>query len=272
MRKGDALRRRADTAAELDKPRPGRARPRVWFFDLDDTLHNARLASYAGINEGMNGYIVEHLGLTPDEAAALRQRYWQRYGATLLGLVRHHGVPGHHFLEHAHRLPGLEQRVHGHAHDLHALRRLARRPGRRCILTNAPAAYTARVLGALGIAPLFDAVLSIEDMRMFGRWRPKPDARMLARMAVRMKAHPRHCVLVEDTLEHQKAARRIGMRTVWMQRWLRPPTGGPALGPPGAARRASASGAAPRPLKPARAGRPSYVDRRIRRLGQLLRG
>jgi putative hydrolase of the HAD superfamily len=28
-------------------------------------------------------------------------------------------------------------------------------------------------------------------------------------------------VLVEDTLQHQKAARQVGMATVWMQRWLR---------------------------------------------------
>ncbi|MBL8345846.1 MAG: HAD-IA family hydrolase [Rubrivivax sp.] len=249
-------------------------RARVWFFDLDNTLHDATHASYAGINEGMTSYIVEQLGVTSAEAGALRQRYWQRYGATLLGLIRHHGVQPGHFLHHAHRLPGLEERVYGHAHDLHVLRRLARLPGRRCILTNAPAAYTARVLGALGIAPLFHAVLSIEDMRMFGQWRPKPDARMLARMAVRLRANPRDCVLVEDTLEHQKAARGVGMRTVWMQRWLRPAASGPR--PPGMLG-ATANGASksPRvgaaPHKRPAAGRPAYVDRRIRRLGELLR-
>lgn len=259
--------------------RAGGARPRVWFFDLDNTLHDATFASYVGINEGMTSFIVENLGVTHEEAGALRQRYWLRYGATLLGLVRHHGVRPGHFLHHAHRLPGLEQRVYGHAHDLHALRRLVRQPGRRCILTNAPAAYTARVLEVLGIAPLFHAVLSIEDMRMFGHWRPKPDARMLARMAVRMRAHPRHCVLVENTLEHQKAARRVGMRTVWMQRWLRPPA--PGREPGGAARPAGhrqpaladqPRAPAARPPGPRTGGRPAYVDRRIRRLGQLLRG
>ncbi len=234
-------------------------RARVWFFDLDNTLHDSTFASYVGINEGMTSYIALRLGVTPAEAGALRQRYWQRYGATLLGLVRHHAVPPQDFLSHAHRLPGLEQRVYGHGHDLHALRRLARQPGRRCVLTNAPAEYTARVLGVLGIAPLFDAVLSIEDMRMFGRWRPKPDARMLASMAVRLGARPRDCVLVEDTLEHQKAARRIGMRTVWMQRWLHPR--GQGLRRPAAGSQAARPGA----------GRPAYVDRRIRRLGDLLR-
>jgi putative hydrolase of the HAD superfamily len=37
-------------------------------------------------------------------------------------------------------------------------------------------------------------------------------------------------VLVEDTLGHQKAARRVGMQTVWMQRWLRRNAHGPEVG------------------------------------------
>ena len=155
--------------------------------------------------------------LTQPESDALRRRYWLKYGATLLGLVRHHGVKPAHFLHHTHLLPGLEQRVRGHAADIAALKRLR---GRKFILTNAPAAYAQRVLGTLGIGHLFDGLLSIEDMHMFGELRPKPDARMLRRVAVQLGVKPWNCVLVEDTLVHQKAARRVGMGTVWMQRWL----------------------------------------------------
>jgi putative hydrolase of the HAD superfamily len=192
--------------------------PRVWLFDLDNTLHNASYATFGGIDESMSAYIVEELGVSPQEAHALRLTYLLRYGATLLGLVRHHGVKAEHFLHHTHLLPGLEGRVHGHPHDFDAIARL---PGRKFILTNAPKAYAERVLGALGIGMLFDGVLSIEDMVMFGHLRPKPDARMLKRVAVRLRVAPRRCVLVEDTLVHQKAARSIGMSTVWMQRWTR---------------------------------------------------
>ncbi|CAD5372550.1 Pyrimidine 5'-nucleotidase [Rubrivivax sp. A210] len=216
---------------------------RVWLFDLDDTLHDASTAAYAGINEGMNSFMQRELGLSRAEASALRAKYWQRYGATLLGLVRHHGVDAAHFLHHAHLLPGLEERVYGHRHDLAALAAL---PGRRVLLTNAPAAYTARVLGVLGIAHLFERILSIEDLRMFGHWRPKPDARMLRALAVGLGVAPSRCTLVEDTLVHQKAARSIGMQTVWMQRWLR------------------AGGRARRLAR-----RPAYVDQRITRLRQL---
>lgn len=188
---------------------------RVWLFDLDDTLHDASSASMPGLHISFGEYIQQHLRLTQDEADALRRRYWLRYGATLLGLVRHHGVNAAHFLHHTHLLPGLEGAVRGHAHDFAALKRLR---GRKYILTNAPRAYAERVLDALGIRGLFDGLISIEDMRMFGQLRPKPDARMLLAW---LRVPASRCVLVEDTLAHQKAARRVGMKTVWMQRWSR---------------------------------------------------
>jgi putative hydrolase of the HAD superfamily len=224
---------------------------RVWLFDLDDTLHDASTASMPQLHVSFGEYIQTHLGLSQEEADALRRRYWLRYGATLLGLVRHHGVRPAHFLHHTHLLPGLEARVRGHGADLAALARL---PGRKVILTNAPAAYAWRVLRALGIQRWFDGVLSIEDMRMFGTLRPKPDARMLRNVAARLGVPASCCVLVEDTLVHQKAARRVGMKTVWMQRW---------------SRAAHAERATGRVFKP---GRPAYVDRRVSRLRDLLRG
>ena len=223
---------------------------KIWLFDLDNTLHDASHAAFGPLNAEMTAYIVRELGKTEAEADALRRDYWRRYGATLLGLMRHHGVKAAHFLHHTHRLPGLEERLRGHAHDFSALRRLR---GRRVILTNAPAAYTARVLGTLGISHLFEEVIAVEGMRMFGQLRPKPDARMLRHVAARLRVHPARCTLVEDTLEHQKAARKVGMSTIWMQRWAR------------------AARAAGQPAPHWRAGRPVYVDRRVARLAQLLR-
>ena len=217
------------------------ARP-VWLFDLDDTLHDASSASMGELHVSMGRYIEDHLGLSKPESDALRRRYWLRYGATLLGLVKHHGVKPAHFLHHTHLLPGLEARVLGHGPDIAALQRLR---GRKFILTNAPRVYALRVLGVLGISHLFDGVLSIEDMHMFGDLRPKPDARMLRWVAARLHVHPSRCVLVEDTLVHQKAARRVGMGTVWMRRWL------PDL--------------RHRPQR-----RPVYVDRRVTRLADLI--
>lgn len=200
---------------------PGRsqvvAKATTWLFDLDNTLHDASHAAFGPTEAAMSAYIREHLGCSEEESVHLRRRYWLRYGATLLGLVRHDGVRAAHFLEETHRLPGLEERLRTSAHDRAALKRLA---GRKFVLTNAPRAYATRVLARLRLAGLFDGLIAIEDMTMFGDLRPKPDARMLRRVAARLGVAPSRCVLVEDTLAHQKAACRVGMRTVWMQRYL----------------------------------------------------
>jgi putative hydrolase of the HAD superfamily len=190
---------------------------RVWLFDLDNTLHDASHAAFGETNAAMNDYIIGHLGVDHAEAARLRLHYQHRYGATLLGLVRHHGVRASHFLEETHRHPGLEQRLRTSAHDRAAIKRLH---GAKFILTNAPRDYTLRVLNTLRLTPLFDGVISIEDMTMFGEFRPKPDARMFRRIAVRLKVRTTDCVLVEDVLANQRAARGIGMRTAWMRRYL----------------------------------------------------
>jgi len=223
---------------------PGRGKQRVWLFDLDDTLHDAGTASMPQLIEAMTAYVAEHAGVSSAEATSLRRSYWLKYGATLLGLVRHHGVKPAHFLHHTHVLPGLEARVRTDAADLRALARL---PGRKFILTNAPLGYAQRVLGVLGIEHLFDGLLSIEDMQMFGQLRPKPDKRMLRHVAARLKVAPSRCTLVEDTLVHQKAARCLGMQTVWMQRWL------------------------PDSMGRHRALKPAYVDRRVHTISALLK-
>jgi putative hydrolase of the HAD superfamily len=189
----------------------------VWLFDLDNTLHDASHAAFGEMHLAIGDYVAEHVGITGEEAQRLREKYWLRYGATLLGLVRHHDVRAAHFLAETHRMPGLEERLRTSAHDRAALARL---PGKKVILTNAPRAYAMRVLDTLGLTRFFAAVITIEDMTMFGSLRPKPDARMLRRVAARMKVAPGQCVLIEDTLVHLKAARSIGMRTIWMQRYL----------------------------------------------------
>ena len=216
----------------------------VWLFDLDNTLHDAGAQIFGEVNRTMSAYVQRELGVSAVEADRLRRHYFLRYGATLLGLVRHHGVNSAHFLHDTHRFPDLSQQVTGQRADFEVLRRL---PGRKYVLTNAPRDYALRVLRLLRIERHFDGVLSIEDMAMFGHLRPKPDARMFQRMAVRLRVHPQRCILVEDTLVHQKAARAVGMHTVWMQRYWR------------------RAGVAARP-----AMCPAYVDVKLRALRPLL--
>jgi putative hydrolase of the HAD superfamily len=190
----------------------------IWLFDLDNTLHDASRAVFKRLNGSMTDYIEQHLGLPRHEADQMRVHYWRRYGATLLGLEKHHGIRAAHFLAQTHTLPGLEGQLHMPPADRAALKAL---PGRKFLLTNAPADYAKRVLTALDLASVFEGVIAIEGMRVFGDLRPKPDTRMLRVVLARHKLPASRCVLIEDTLANLKSARRLGLRTVWMQHYLR---------------------------------------------------
>ncbi|MFZ9176356.1 MAG: haloacid dehalogenase, partial [Burkholderiaceae bacterium] len=84
------------------EPRAKDASSRLWLIDLDNTLHDASHRIMAEINQRMTHYVAEQLGVDLAAASAVREQYWRRYGATLLGLVRHHGVGPQDFLAKTH--------------------------------------------------------------------------------------------------------------------------------------------------------------------------
>ena len=186
-------------------------RERVWLLDLDNTLHDASPHVFPRINRAMTDYVARRLGLPEAQASELRVHYWRRYGATMLGLIRHHGVDAHDFLRETHPFPDLDEIV---ARD-HGLRDALRRlPGRKVVVTNAPADYARSVLRRLGIAPMLDGVIAIESMRFAGRFQPKPSRPMLRRIVARLRVDPARCILVEDSPQNLASARACGLRTV----------------------------------------------------------
>jgi putative hydrolase of the HAD superfamily len=216
---------------------------RVWFFDLDDTLHEASHAIFDAIDTRMTDFVQRHLRLERAQADRLRHDYWLRYGATMLGLVRHHGVDPHHFLRETHDFPvgELMRAERGLA------RVLARLPGRKVLVTNAPGAYAARVLRRLGLHRHIRVHYPIERLRLHGQFRPKPSGAMLrallAREGLAGRTNAGRAVLVDDSPANLKSARAAGFKTV-----LR-------IGP-----------AARQPLAGA-----AFVDARVRTVRQLAR-
>jgi putative hydrolase of the HAD superfamily len=182
---------------------------KTWLFDLDNTLHHATPHIFPHINRSMTAYIERHLGVAHREATRIRQDYWLRYGATLLGLVRHHGTDPDHFLQETHQFPDLARLVVFERPVIHALRRL---PGRKIIFSNAPRHYTEAILAITGLGRCFDAIYSVENVR----YQPKP---MLAGFRALLHAEeldPRRCIMVEDSLPNLVAAKKLGMKTVWV--------------------------------------------------------
>ena len=193
-----------------------RAARRTWLFDLDNTLHNASPHIFPHISRAMMVYMCEHLEIDEAEATRLRQNYWQRYGATLLGLMRHHGTDPVHFLHHTHQIPDLPKIVIAERSLKAMLRRL---PGRKIIFSNAPLKYAEAVLAITGIRRCFDAVYAVEQLR----FQPKPAIGGFLRLLRDERLDPRACIMVEDTLPNLKTAKRLGMKTVWVSTCTRQP-------------------------------------------------
>lgn len=231
--------------------RPPRSAPGpVWLFDLDNTLHRASHAIFPAINAAMTRYIIDTLGVGRAEADALRLGYVRRYGATLLGLARHHPIDPHDFLRVVHTMPDLPGMLRA---ERGLGRLIAALPGRKIVLTNAPEGYARAVLAELGIARHFERVIAVEHMRLRGQWHAKPDVGMLRRVLRDARVPLADAVLVEDTRGHLKRYRRLGIGTVWIVGHL--------------VTRAAGGGQARMPGS----GRPHYVDRRIRSLKSLRR-
>jgi putative hydrolase of the HAD superfamily len=225
----------------------------VWLFDLDNTLHDASHAIFPAISANMNTYIGRVLGdgTTPASQAAVdaaRLGYWKRYGATLLGMMRHHGVSAADFLHVTHDLGALDKLVRAEKGLGTLLRRL---PGRKILLTNAPTRYSTDVMRHLGLSRHFAHHIAIEHMHVHRQLRPKPSSLMLRRLLRKHGVAARRCILVEDTLANLKSASRLGLRTVWVTQYLRmsDPIGKAPL---------------PRTLK-----RPGYVDVKVKSVRQL---
>ena len=213
----------------------------VWLFDLDNTLHDASRSIFRLIDQRMSQAVATTLGVDRAQADALRRRYWTRYGATAIGMARHHGVDIHRFLALSHDFE-VAPLVHG---ETGLARRLRRLPGRKILLTNAPAHYARQVLSTLGILHEFDGLWGIEEMNLQGRHRPKPSRALMRQILARLRVPAHRVILVEDTLANLKSAHQAGMRTVYVYH-------------PGT------------PFSTQRRGRDLYVGRRVNALGPLL--
>lgn len=189
---------------------------KTWIFDLDDTLHNASAHIFPVMNQAMTQYIMDELNLEEQSAHQLRQHYWRIYGATLKGLMRHHGVNAYHFLNQTHALMDLPNMVIQVKRLRHTLQQLK---GRKCVFTNAPRAYAIRVLQLMGIDDCFEFVFSVESTKFHA----KPSVRGFQMLLNTLNVNASDCVMLEDNLPALMTAKRLGMQTIWVTRKLNKP-------------------------------------------------
>lgn len=229
----------------------------LWLIDLDNTLHNASHAIFPAITENMNVFLEKTLAASgapsdPETVNAVRTDYWKRYGATLLGMIRHHNVRADEFLRAAHQFDDLTSLIRAESGVQRFLRQL---PGRKILLTNAPRQYSHEVLRHLGLHRYFAQHIPIESMHVHGSLRPKPSRHLLRKLLAKERVKPQHCILIEDTLQTLKAAKSLGLKTVLVTQYLSAQTSHRKLLSPLS--------------RPKRRNRPPYVDVKVKSIRQL---
>lgn len=177
----------------------------TWIFDLDNTLYPPECEFMALIDERMTLFVMRETGLPHAEARMLQRRYLDEHGTTLAGLVAHHGIDPHVFLDEVHDV-SLDRLTP----DRSLKRALKRLPGRRLVFTNGSAAHAERVLEKLGVRPLFESVFHLEA----ADFTPKPRPAAYRALIEAHGVEPRCSAFFEDSERNLKPAADLGMTTI----------------------------------------------------------
>lgn len=176
-----------------------------WVFDLDNTLYPAESTLYDALGARMTAYIADLLGISADAAFTLQERYFHQYGATIVGMVEHHGIDSDAFLRHVHDID-----VSDVAPDPELAALLKALPGRKFVFTNGGGGHAARMVAQIGLGDCFDGLFDISDAGLA----PKPQVQAYARLIDRFAIDPKRAVMIEDTLRNLEPAHAMGFSTV----------------------------------------------------------
>ncbi len=179
----------------------------VLLIDLDRTLYPPSAGLQEAGDRLLTAWVARTLGLTEEEAHALRRRLWAQYGTSARGLEAEYGIP--------------QARVYANCIELlHPPDYLWPRPEVAAMLgrlghpawvcTNATALYAGRVLRALGLEECFRGVISVETMN----WWAKPATEAYRAALAHTGAKAEQVVFVDDAIDNVRGAHEFGLRAV----------------------------------------------------------
>jgi putative hydrolase of the HAD superfamily len=183
-------------------------------FDLDNTVYPKSSGLMQAIGRRINLYMIERLGVKPEEVSTIRDDFLKGFGTTLNALRRYYPVDPHEFLDFVHDIP-LDRHLQ---HDAALGRMMDSLKLRKIIFTNADAKHARRVLARLGILHCFESIIDIHMLEFVN----KPYRRAYLKALDFAAARPDECVLIEDSPVNIAPARALGMTTVLVGNASRP--------------------------------------------------
>jgi putative hydrolase of the HAD superfamily len=178
---------------------------RDWVFDLDNTLYPADINLFPQIDRRMGEFIARDFGISPEEARIIQKQYFHTYGTTLRGLMLHHGMEPHAYLDYVHDID-LSVITANTALD----EALSALNGRKTVFTNGSLKHAEAILERLGVTHHFDAIFDVAAAEFV----PKPDPACYQKMLMSLVIAPERAALFEDTAHNLPPAAALGMTTV----------------------------------------------------------
>ena len=176
-------------------------------FDCDGVLYKDLDAVFGQVSKRMSEYISRKLNVDLKKAKELQRNYFHQYNTSLNGLMIHHKIDPHEFLEYVHDI------------DLDFLKKdtllreeLLKLDVKKFVYTNGSRDHVNNITKHLGIDDLFDGVFDIVD----GQFIPKPQIEPFKVLIKKFDINPEETVFIEDIAKNLSVKKELNLKTVWL--------------------------------------------------------
>ena len=176
-------------------------------FDCDGILYKELDSVFGQVSKKMGEYISRKLNVDLKKAKELQRNYFHKYNTSLNGLMIHHKIDPHEFLEYVHdiNLDFLKK-------DTALREELLKLDAKKFVYTNGSREHVNNITKHLGIDDLFDGVFDIVD----GQFIPKPQIEPFKFLIKKFEIVAEETIFIEDIAKNLEPAKKLGMKTVWL--------------------------------------------------------
>ena len=178
-----------------------------FIFDCDGVLYKDLDAVFGQVSKRMGEYISRKLNVDLKKAKELQRNYFHQYNTSLNGLMIHHKIDPHEFLEYVHdiNLDFLKK-------DTVLREELLKLDARKFVYINGSRDHVNNITKHLGIDDLFDGVFDIVD----GQFIPKPQIEPFKILIKKFDINPEETVFIEDIAKNLSVKKELNLKTVWL--------------------------------------------------------
>ena len=178
-----------------------------FIFDCDGVLYKDLDAVFSQVSKKMGEYISRKLNVDLKKAKELQRNYFHQYNTSLNGLMIHHKIDPHEFLEYVHdiNLDFLKK-------DTVLREELLKLDAKKFVYTNGSRDHVNNITKHLGIDDLLDGVFDIVD----GQFIPKPQIEPFKVLIKKFAINPEETVFIDDIAKNLSVKRELNLKTVWL--------------------------------------------------------